>query len=162
MVSVKPLKIGFDATENRYVVISASNGHIQVHDVECMSRISVPKAETDSDPSLINKIPHKKVWGFEYDKCLDKSGALTDPLRVKVMFYYNEANVINKAKRDLAYRDPIALYTDDSGNLIYEDDIYGKMSFLKWIRSYGSSVRILEPRSLADEFISTLLNHRAL
>jgi predicted DNA-binding transcriptional regulator YafY len=72
------------------------------------------------------------------------------------MFYCNEANVINKAKRDLAYRNPVNLYHDEGGNLIYEDDIYGKDSFIRWILSYGSSVRILEPQSLIDEFIEIL------
>ena len=33
----------------------------------------------------------------------------------------------------------------------YEDDILGIPDFRRWLRSYGSSITVLEPQSLIDE-----------
>ena len=46
---------------------------------------------------------------------------------------------------------------------IYEDEVIGLPSFRSWILSYGSSVKVIEPASLAERILSSsrirLLNY---
>ena len=86
-----------------------------------------------------------RIWGFEFNTCHDDKGKLVEGTVVKVRFY-DEANVINKATRELTHRNPIELFKDDSGSLIFSDEVYGIDSFLNWIYSFGSSAQILEPQ----------------
>ena len=150
-IYIKPLKIGFDSTENRYVVITCEDNRILTYDLEYISNIKHAKDNGIIPPPDLFKYADK-VWGFEYDKCFYKKGKFKKPIRVKVEFY-NEGNVINKVHRDLEFRKPISLKTDKNGNLTYVDNVYGKDSFLNWVCSYGSSAVILSPKSLIDDIV---------
>lgn len=154
-ISILPLKIGFDATNNVYVVISTKENDILCYNIEnIVGEILVDRKATHiTSEKLLKHI--NKVWGFEYDKCLNKNGTYKKGTRVKVKFF-NEANVINKVRRDLFYRTPIKLGCDKTGNLVYEDIIYGEDSFISWVLSFGSSAQILEPQPLVDKIIYEL------
>ena len=154
IIQTKPLKIGFDSTENRYVLISCTDNQINTYDLEYISTIKHSKEIKAEFSQELFKYADK-VWGFEYNKCFDTNGNLLKPLRAKVLFY-NEGNVINKVQRELVFRTPVSMKTDKEGNLIYIDDVYGKESFLNWVCSYGSSAMILEPKSLIDDILKRL------
>ena len=36
----------------------------------------------------------------------------------------------------------------------YEDDIIGLGEFQRWLRSYGSSIQVIEPKELRDDIIN--------
>ncbi len=150
-----PAKIAFDATESKYAVLTTDSSKVYVYDLELIDGdISISKAIVPKpDLKLLSR--YNKVWGFDFNSALNNKGEFIKPTRVKVIFY-DEANVINKAKRDLTYRNPISLSVDKNGNLVYEDDIYGIDAFLRWIYSFGSSVQILEPKCLIDRVIKEI------
>ena len=150
---VSPARIGFDASESQYVLISFSNGNLQCFDMERISNIKISKTPYEINDDFFENAD--KVWGFEYDKCIDPSGERLKPLRVSVKFY-DEANVLEKVKRDLTYRNPIELKHLPTGEVIYTDDVYGIESFKRWIYSYGSSAEILKPQKLRKEFAKEL------
>ena len=149
-ITIKPLKIGLDATENRYVIISTEKDKVLIHELDRIIGSVSPEmnSKIDSHPEYLDS--YDKVWGFEFDKCIDKA---SNPLHIKMEFY-NHGNVIEKARRALVYRNPIKLketIRDDERVLLYEDYVYGKDSFIKWVLEFGGSARIIQPKSIINE-----------
>lgn len=151
---VSPQKIGFDATENRYVLIGLENYAIRIYDLEYIMNSRVFKPDEYIKHTKLDKIADK-VWGFEYDKCFDENNNILPPTRVKVKFY-NEANVIQKVMRDLTHRNPLAIDSTPEGDLIYIDNVYGIESFKTWIYSFGSSAEVLKPTELRNSIAEEL------
>ena len=149
-VTVKPIKIGLDATENRYVIISTDKDQILVHELDRIIGPVSPEinSKIESHPEYLDD--YDKVWGFEFDKCIEKAAK---PLHIKMVFY-DHGNVIEKAKRALVYRNPIKLtevIRDGERMLLYEDYVYGKDSFINWVLGFGGSARIIQPKSIINE-----------
>ena len=149
-ITVKPVKIGLDATENRYVIISTNRDQVLVHELDRIIGPVSPElnSKIESHPEYLDD--SDKVWGFEFDKCIDKT---TKPLHIKMEFY-DHGNVIEKARRALVYRNPIKLtevIRDGEKVLLYEDYVYGKDSFIKWVLGFGGSARIIQPKSIINE-----------
>jgi hypothetical protein len=143
-VHIKPLKIAYDADENLYSVLSVHDDSIQVHRLDHI--LSIDESHEIPEPqneALFNIYPN--VWG----NCFSDS-----PEHVKVKFY-NEANVWNKVRKELAYRTNGKLY-EDGEFLYYEDIVYGISKFRSWIYGYGSSAIVLEPQSLRQHIIESL------
>ncbi len=69
---------------------------------------------------------------------------------VKLKIFNETANLLPKIKAETAHRKYGRLY-QSSNEYFYEDDVIGKDIFRSWLRSYGSSVLVLEPLSLAKE-----------
>lgn len=95
--------------------------------------------------------PYQKYfWGTEYH---DHG----KPVHVKLRIANETSNIIEKIKKDTALRaQTCSLYQDeqDSHFFYYEDDILGIQDFRRWMRSYGSSITVLEPQELIDEIVS--------
>ncbi|MNN57389.1 hypothetical protein D3C81_1723760 [compost metagenome] len=83
------------------------------------------------------------IWGMEQG----------EKVKVKVKFL-KEVDVENKIKRDLKYRKNKILEEYD-GFFLYEDIVIGINSFRAWIRSYGSSAIVLEPKELRDSILDS-------
>lgn len=110
----QPLKISYDENENLYCILSIHKGAIQVHRFDRILGLWPGHTKVEGgDVSLIENLA-PQVWG----NCFSE-----EPEHVKVRFY-NEANVWNKVKRDLACRTKGKLYEED-GFLYYEDTVYG-------------------------------------
>lgn len=140
----RPLKITYDADEAVYAVLSIYKGRVQVHRLDRIESINeIDREITDCDESLLDIYPN--VWG----NCFSD-----EPEHVKVRFY-NEANVWNKVRKDLANRVNGKLY-EENGYLYYEDTVYGISKFRSWLYSYGSSAIVLEPESLRRHIIDSL------
>lgn len=140
-----PLKITYDADEDLYCVLTIQNNQIQVYRLDHIISLNISTKIIDESPdeSLLEIAPN--VWG----NCFSDT-----PEKVKVKFY-NEANVWQKVKKDLAYRTNGKLYEKD-GYLYYEDIVYGLNKFRSWIYGYGSSAIVLAPKKLQDEIICSL------
>lgn len=141
----QPLKISYDESENLYCILSTYQGMIQVYRLDRICSMW-PSSETveHGDVSVIEQLA-PQVWG----------NCFTDPPEhVKVRFY-NEANVWEKVRRDLACRTKCQLYEKD-GFLYYEDTVYGISKFRPWIYGFGSSAIVLEPVSLREHIIQSL------
>lgn len=140
----RPLKISYDADENLYAVLSIYNDTIQVHRLDRM--ISLEKSQMQLPVPDMKKLDiYPNVWGNSFSDT---------PEFVKVKFY-NEANVWRKVYKELAYRTNGTLYEKD-GFLYYEDTVYGINKFHAWIRGYGSSAIVLEPKSLQEQILESL------
>lgn len=150
---LRPLKISYDETENLYCVLSYKDGRIFVNRLDCIKKITKLSKSTRPNQKTKEDIEGEKliealapqVWG----NCF-----FEEPQQVKVKFY-NEANVWEKAKRDLVCRTKGQLYEKD-GFLYYEDTVYGISKFRPWIYGFGSSAIVLEPKSLREHIIASL------
>lgn len=140
----RPLKVTYDADEDIYSILSIYKGRIQVHRLDRIESIKKSdKKIVDCDESLLDI--YSNVWG----NCFSD-----EPEHVKVRFY-NEANVWNKVRKELANRVNGKLY-EEGGYLYYEDTVYGISKFRSWIYGYGSSAIVLEPESLRKHIIDSL------
>ena len=95
------------------------------------------------------------VWGaaFQNDE---------EPVRVRLEIIANTANMIGKIRNDV--RDRVhGRLRQEGDRWIYEDEVIGLMSFKAWVMTFGSSVKVLEPASLAEEILASskrrLLNY---
>ena len=144
-ITFQPLKISYDESENLYCVLSVSENKIQVHRLDRILDLRPGTEKVDAgDSSIIDSIA-PQVWG----NCFSEQ-----PEHIKVKFY-NEANVWEKVKRDLACRTKGKLYEKD-GYLYYEDTVYGISKFRPWIYGFGSSAIVQEPKSLREHIIKSL------
>mgnify|MGYP002532019472 FL=1 len=73
-----------------------------------------------------------------------------EQFHVKLKIFNETANLLKKIQSETANRKYGKLY-QEGDTYFYEDDVIGKDSFRSWLRSYGSSVLVLEPLSLAKE-----------
>lgn len=95
------------------------------------------------------------VWGaaFEND---------SPPVHVKVEIYAATPNILGKIRAETRSR-RYASIRKEGDHYIYEDEVIGLPSFRSWILSYGSSVKVIEPASLAERILSSsrirLLNY---
>ena len=85
----------------------------------------------------------KYVWGaaFQNDE---------EPVHVKLEITANTANIVEKIRNDV--RDRVHCRLSQEGDKwVYEDEVIGLESFRGWVMMFGSSVKVLEPVSLAEE-----------
>lgn len=76
------------------------------------------------------------------------------PVHVKLRIANETENIIKKIENDTSLRkETRELYTDGD-YYYYEDDILGLQDFRRWLRSYGSSITVLEPQSLIEEIVT--------
>ncbi len=100
------------------------------------------------DSSIIDQycpIPYKKYfWGTE-------SIVHEEPIHIKLRISPGTSNLIEKFKNDTALRYETSKLYQEGDYYYYEDDILGIHDFRRWLRSYGSSITVLEPQSLINE-----------
>ncbi|NYE58837.1 helix-turn-helix transcriptional regulator [Carboxydothermus ferrireducens] len=78
-----------------------------------------------------------------------------EEVKVKICFL-PEANVIDKAQRELKARGFRGLKFLEDGSLLWEDRVAGVSDLLFWLRSFGSSVEVIEPRELRQEMVENI------
>lgn len=143
-MKIEPLALVYYEFENKFYVLGQYNNKLMTYSLERFVKVNVTNEKfkdnlnIDFDKYLAN------VWGME-------SG---DRVKVKIKFI-KEANVEEKVKRDLQRRiyKTIEEYDD---YFIYSDEVIGINSFKQWLRSFGSSAIVLEPKELRDEIIDAV------
>jgi len=93
------------------------------------------------------------MWGFDPDT-LDEVADEAAPTHIKLKIFADNPLIIDKIKADTASRCDGALtgpLQDTTNMYYYEDDVLGMTSFKTWVKQFGSSVIVLEPKSLAYE-----------
>lgn len=143
-MKIEPLALVYYEFENKFYLLGQYDNKLMTYNLERLIEINITnekfkdKLNIDFDKYLAN------IWGME-------SG---DRVKVKVKFL-KEANVEEKVKRDLQRR--IYKTIDDYDDyFIYCDEIIGINSFKQWLRSFGSSAIVLEPKELRDEIIDAV------
>lgn len=90
--------------------------------------------------------PRLKKLRFTWGAAFHNNEPVT---HIKLFIRQQTANILSKIRADTAGRNGTWIKQDDGW--IYEDDIIGLSSFRAWLMSFGSSVKVLEPVSLAED-----------
>ncbi|WP_196229317.1 helix-turn-helix transcriptional regulator [Butyrivibrio fibrisolvens] len=98
----------------------------------------------ESFPKLKEKIYNKYIWGSSF-KENDK------PVHVKLVISDTRSTLIQKIKNDIRHRKGIYSFKKIDSLYYYEDDIIGMPEFRRWLRSYGSSIQVIEPSYIRNE-----------
>ena len=98
----------------------------------------------------------QRIWGGAFSNG-------DEPVRVRVLIRPETGNLLRKVRADIAGR-PFATLVPQGGDFLYEDEVIGLSAFRSWLLSFGSSVKVLEPESLAASLLDSacrrLLNYR--
>ncbi len=139
--------VNLNLINGRYVPWKDRETNDIVHTEYRLDRILSLELEQNPAMDPINVSPYdwSRVWGLETGR---------SPVHVKIKIY-DEAGVPERIRRDLGGRSKETLKKYD-GYYIYEDDIVGVNKFRSWIRSYGSSVVVLEPQEIRDKVLESV------
>jgi hypothetical protein len=78
---------------------------------------------------------------------------MSPPVQVAVRFY-NQARVLDKVRAELSRRGLPVPVPDADGSLLFKGEVYGVLSFFKWVLSFGSAAEIIEPPGLRERAIA--------
>lgn len=138
LLELIPVKIFFDREEEMVYCLGSNGKRFLLHEVSKIKILqNISKTEVDL-PEI------EYVWGADYEK--DE-----EIVHVKIWINYMIPNLISKIEADVAGRKYGKLTKNEDGTYLYEDDILGIEAFKRWVKSYGASMVVLEPKSLARE-----------
>lgn len=95
------------------------------------------------------------------DFCLEKHFAYAWGIQVAaekhdvVVRFYDDYNVISRVRRETQDRPQAKLEKESSRTYIYTDQVAGLSEIKVWLRSFGASAEVLEPKKLRDELIES-------
>ena len=139
---IKPLQLVHNAMDDFYYVVTIKEN--QLFPLRLDRILSYEIMEENiviDDLSLLDMIPH--IWGME----------MGEKVHVKIKIL-NEARVQAKVRRDLVSRTK-GVWTQKGDALYFEDDVIGINNFRSWVNGYGSSVLVVEPKSLREQIIES-------
>lgn len=136
-----PATVIQNLTTNVLYIKDTENNYYRIDRIKSKIRI-MPEP---SDLSQYIPSPYQKYfWGNEYQEH-------GKPVHVKLRISTGTTNIIEKIKSDTALRSETGKLYKDGNYYYYEDDILGMPDFRRWMRSYGSSIIVLEPQTLIKE-----------
>lgn len=141
--AIEPLGIVFYEFDNIFYLIGQYDNSIINYRIDRILHIKETKNSFMPIEDFNLEKYLQNIWGMEQG----------EEVRVKIKFL-KEANVEYKVKRDLECR-VNKILTEREDYLIYEDTVVGINSFKSWLRSFGSSAIVLEPKKLRDEIIES-------
>ncbi len=145
---IEPISLLYDSTINLYAVVYLTTdglSAIRMDKVKFIEDGKLFRIPDDIDKRL-KIIPN--VWGLGFE---DKPFNV----RVRINRTHGRGNVEKSVRKDLERR--VNGKLAEAGDfLIYEDRVYGKDAFIRWLFSYGSSLVLEKPVSLRKEIISIL------
>lgn len=144
---VDPLGVVFEGTRGVWYLVARqrSSGVIHLYNTLRIKRIDLLPI-TFNYPQDFNLDEYFRLaWGIEIG---------TEPVRVKVRFYPH-FDVQAKVRKTVRTCRPSAQLTEEAdGSLTLEDTISGTQEFRRWLRGFGRSAEVLEPKSLRDEILT--------
>ena len=139
---MRPLVIVDNAMDDLYYVVTIQDGRLAPFRLDRIYHYEIAKDKIDiEDRTPLKQLAN--IWGME----------MGPSYHVKLMIL-NEARVQDKIRKELAGRTN-AEWTQDGDILYFEDEVIGINNFRSWVNSYGSSVLVIEPKSLRDEIIES-------
>lgn len=109
----------------------------------------IPEKHTYPTPETALRVDC--MWSFEPD-ALEQIEKETTPTHIKLKIFADHPHIIDKIKADTHSRPfgDLKEPTQDAPDIYYyEDNVLGMDSFKEWVKQFGSSVVVLEPKSLA-------------
>lgn len=138
-----PVTVTQNLTTNILYIKDTENNYYRIDRIKSKIRIlSEPSDLSQYVPSSYQKY----FWGNEYQEH-------GEPIHVKLRINTGTTNIIEKIKSDTVLRSKTGKLYEDGNFYYYEDDILGIPDFRRWMRSYGSSITVLEPQALIAEII---------
>lgn len=138
-----PVAVIQNLTTHILYVKDTENNYYRIDRIK--SKITITEDPSDIDQYSPN--PYQKYfWGNEYQKH-------GEPTHIKLRIKAGTTNIIEKIKNDTALRIETGKLYKDNEYYYYEDDILGMPDFRRWLRSYGSSITVLEPQTLIKEIV---------
>lgn len=110
-----------------------------------LSPVNISKTAPSYEGITLDEKYFDYLWGIS--DCRKEK-----PFSVKLRIIPNTQNIINKIQDETRLRKYGKL--EHQGNeYIYTDIVLGEANFRSWLRSYGSSIIVLEPESLAQKIL---------
>jgi hypothetical protein len=104
-------------------------------------------------PEYIENPKKKYAWGSYFNDT-------EEPTHVKVRIADETQNIINKIQNDIKYRRQTSKFYKEGNFYYFEDDVIGLGEFQRWVRGYGSSILVLEPKEMQENIVTNA--HRIL
>lgn len=130
---------------SRTLYIKASDDNLYRID-RIKSNIHILPENADLTASKENPF-QKYFWGTE-----EKEHG--HPIHVKLRIANETKNIIQKIEHDTRLRKRTRKLYQDGEYLYYEDDVLGLQDFRRWVRSYGSSITVIEPQTLIEDIVA--------
>ena len=148
-IEITPHFLYFNATDHLYYCISCRGEEIVPFRLDRIQHDVTVTGAADEviDPPDERLKRLRDVWGAAFSS--DE-----EPVSVKIRIENNTADSLGRIRADITGR-PNARLWEEGGDYYYEDRIIGMDSFRAWIMSFGSSVKVLEPASLAKEILES-------
>ena len=143
-IQCSPVSVVQNITSHILYLKDTNNFYYRLDRIKSTIKILTIKSEISA---YIPDTYQKYFWGTEYQN----HGS---PIHVKLRITNETSNIIEKIKKDTALRIQTSSFYQDDNFFYYEDDVLGIQDFRRWLRSYGSSITVLEPRELIDEIVS--------
>ncbi len=140
-----PIAVFTNVSDN-WIYFSLDNGHN--YRLDWVGSLSTNVIGDCPLPKIIENPYKDYIWGASYTNN-------AKPEHVKVLIADATRNVLQKIKNDTRHRSGICNLYELDGRYYYEDDIIGLDEFKRWLRSFGSSVQVLEPKYVREEIITS-------
>ena len=153
-ITIEPLKILHDMVSNLFYLVTIDRNDLVFYRIDRI--VGTPQyVKTEQriqDFAPLEKLP--LIWGMEN----------SNPVHVRLKIYKDqEVNIADKVKKDLApHMSAKNTLTESADSMIFEGDVCGYYAFLKWVRRYGSSMVILEPKRAVDDMLRSIQNRLSL
>lgn len=136
-----PVSVIQNLTTHILYIKDSDNNYYRIDRIKSNIKLLADSSDIDQyKPS-----PYQKYfWGTEYQ-------IHDEPVHVKIRISAGTTNIIEKIRNDTALRAETNKLYQTGDYYYYEDDILGIQDFRRWLRSYGSSVTVLEPHFLISE-----------
>lgn len=157
-----PIEIIQDTTHHHIYLKDSKNNLYRLDRIKCSFDANgkvangiqeVSDTSTSSTKSSPSNSLSKFYWAVNNKEIYSESNTNEKPVHVKIQIKNETRNLINKLKKDTILRSETAKLYIKNGFWYYEDDILGIQDFRRWLRGYGSSLVVLEPRSLVKEIV---------
>ena len=144
-------------TDELYVIeVDEVDGYITGEPIYAIHKYEIVPKGTDSRSKLSDEIRARvdSVWSFDGDTLYDIYENKEEATHLKLMIF-DEDDMIERIRTDTFGRKRGSLtgpcsYGEDTV-YYYEDDVLGLKPFKEWVKEFGESVIVLEPKELAYE-----------
>ena len=157
--TIRPLKIVYDA-ENNFTYLAFYKTELAFYRLDRIKSVEDAPAGSSIEVDMDEIGERLRIlWAAE----------ISEPVKVKIKIY-DEYGVARRVRRDLGEsraRHLTGPFTDEVSindrvendkpidYYIYEDEVIGIYKFAAWVRSYGSSIVVLEPEEMAKKMVES-------
>ena len=148
--TIKPLRIVRYSLYGVSYVVTVENGKLAPYRIDRIQKLCVNEKSNIKIDDLTPLATLPYIWGMD-----SSSGDAEVTLKV---YNHNNGKVVDKVRRDIAYYQQKADYRIEelnTGDIIVSGYVIGKNAFLNWVRTYGASMVILEPKEWGQEIITS-------